>query len=85
MKFMSLIAAMFAVAYLSACAPAPAPHTPGQQPSSPVDAQKPTPSVPGGNMMMCTEEAKLCPDGKTYVGRNSSQGCAFDPCPGEKH
>ena len=28
----------------------------------------------------CTTEAKLCPDGSA-VGRNSSNGCEFDPCP----
>lgn len=33
--------------------------------------------------MACTMEAKLCPDGETYVGRDSENGCAFRPCPGE--
>lgn len=37
-----------------------------------------------GNMAMCTQEAKLCPDGKTYVSRNSAKGCAFDACPSGK-
>ncbi len=31
----------------------------------------------------CTQEAKACPDG-SYVGRNPSFGCDFDPCLGEK-
>jgi hypothetical protein len=31
----------------------------------------------------CTQEAKLCDDGVTYVSRNSSNGCKFDKCPGE--
>jgi hypothetical protein len=29
----------------------------------------------------CTMEALQCPDG-SYVGRNSSNDCKFDPCPG---
>jgi len=29
----------------------------------------------------CTEEAKLCPDGVTSVGRNPALNCEFDPCP----
>ncbi len=33
--------------------------------------------------MACTMEAKLCPDGKTYVGRDSNNNCQFSPCPGE--
>jgi hypothetical protein len=33
---------------------------------------------------VCTMEAKLCSDG-TSVGRNSSNNCAFDPCPDEKN
>ena len=28
----------------------------------------------------CTEEAKQCPDG-SYVGRNASNNCSFNPCP----
>lgn len=31
---------------------------------------------------VCTQEVKLCPDGKTYVGR-TGPGCAFALCPGE--
>lgn len=30
--------------------------------------------------VVCTQEAMLCPDGSA-VGRNSSNNCAFDPCP----
>lgn len=30
--------------------------------------------------IMCTQEAKLCPDG-SYVSRNAANHCAFDPCP----
>ncbi len=29
----------------------------------------------------CTKEAKICPDGKTTVGRNPLNNCEFDPCP----
>lgn len=39
-------------------------------------SQKPT-------QMACTEELKLCSDGKTYVGRDSSRNCAFNACPGD--
>jgi hypothetical protein len=28
----------------------------------------------------CTQEAKLCPDGKTAVGRTGAN-CEFAPCP----
>jgi len=31
--------------------------------------------------MFCTEEAMICPDGKTVVARNPALQCAFDPCP----
>lgn len=31
----------------------------------------------------CTLEAKLCPDGFTYVGRSGSN-CEFEKCPGEE-
>jgi len=30
--------------------------------------------------VMCTMEAKICPDG-SYVGRNPALDCAFNPCP----
>ena len=33
------------------------------------------------NQMVCTQEAKLCADG-TSVGRNASNNCQFDTCPG---
>lgn len=33
---------------------------------------------------MCTMEAKLCPDGKTYVGRDSNNNCEFTKCPDEQ-
>jgi hypothetical protein len=33
------------------------------------------------DLVACTQEVKLCPDGKTYVGR-ISPSCSFAPCPG---
>lgn len=54
-------------------------------------ATKPSPSAPSGNepgdtpgpadMVACTMEAKLCPDGSA-VGR-TGPNCEFAPCPGE--
>ncbi len=35
-----------------------------------------------GSAVLCTGDAKLCPDGKTYVGRTGPD-CEFAPCPGE--
>ncbi len=40
-----------------------------------------TPS-PGGGDIVCTQDAKLCPDGKTYVGRRGPN-CEFAVCPGQ--
>lgn len=34
----------------------------------------------GGDMVVCTMEAKLCPDGVTYVGRQGPT-CEFAACP----
>ena len=34
------------------------------------------------DLPVCTQEVKLCPDGKTYVGRTGPR-CEFAPCPGE--
>ncbi len=33
-------------------------------------------------LVVCTQDAKLCPDGKTYVGRQGLK-CEFAPCPGQ--
>lgn len=33
--------------------------------------------------VMCTMDAKLCPDGTTYVSRTGPK-CEFAPCPGEE-
>ena len=32
------------------------------------------------NTIFCTQDAKLCPDG-SYVSRNATLNCEFDPCP----
>lgn len=37
----------------------------------------------GGDMIACTQDAKICPDG-TGVGRDPANNCEFKPCPGEK-
>lgn len=34
-----------------------------------------------GDEKGCREDAKICKDGKTSVGRNPKNGCEFDPCP----
>lgn len=43
-----------------------------------------TPASPAGgdqkDQVVCTQEAKLCPDGKTYVGREGPN-CGFVKCP----
>ena len=83
MKQTQWLSALFIGAMLSACAPAPSP-VPSPPPSPPAPRPGEVKPAPGGEMMMCTQEAKLCRDGKTAVGRNSAKGCAFDPCPGDK-
>jgi hypothetical protein len=42
----------------------------------------PSNSGTGGGMVACTMEAKMCPDGKTYVGRQGPN-CEFAKCPGQ--
>jgi hypothetical protein len=42
---------------------------------------KVTPSLPGSGVA-CTMEAKMCPDGVNYVGRQGPN-CEFAKCPGE--
>lgn len=31
--------------------------------------------------VFCTADAMMCPDNMTYVARNGSLNCAFNPCP----
>jgi hypothetical protein len=50
----------------------------GQVNPSPTKAVE-KPQVPGEGVV-CTLEAKLCPDGVTYVGRGGPK-CEFAPCP----
>jgi hypothetical protein len=47
-----------------------------RQPQQPPAA----PPQPNPTGVYCTMEAKLCPDGKTYVGRQGPK-CEFAPCP----
>ncbi len=42
--------------------------------------QQPRTNNPPGTKV-CTQDAKLCPDGKTYVGRDPDNNCQFKPCP----
>lgn len=56
-------------------------------PTAPVTPQRPSPTTPATPapeepVRFCTMEAKLCPDGVTYVGRGGLN-CAFSKCPGE--
>jgi hypothetical protein len=37
-------------------------------------------ACPSADMIACTMEAMLCPDGVTYVGR-TGPNCEFTPCP----
>jgi hypothetical protein len=37
----------------------------------------------GDEPRACTMDAKLCPDGETYVGRDPNNNCAWRECPGE--
>ena len=39
-----------------------------------------TPTPGGKNPILCTEDAKLCPDGSS-VGRDADNNCEFKPCP----
>lgn len=41
---------------------------------------EPCPPVTSGKQVVCTQEAMLCPDGKTYVGR-TGPNCEFSACP----
>lgn len=43
--------------------------------------QNPNAPMGGGDMVACTMDAKMCPDG-SYVGR-VGPSCAFAACPGE--
>ena len=82
MKATFWLSALVMGAVLSACAPtppSPSERVHGHVPPRPSDM-----SGKNGEQMMCTMEAKLCSDGKTYVSRNGAKGCAFDACPDGK-
>ncbi len=44
------------------------------------DMCRPSITPPSGGGIVCTQDAKLCPDGKTYVGRQGPK-CEFAACP----
>lgn len=58
---------------------------PGEDEEIPIGS---VPTIPatddaiGGGMGVCTMEAKMCPDGETFVSRSGAD-CAFAPCPSE--
>lgn len=54
-------------------------HTPSETP--PVEPIVDD-NVIGGGIGVCTMEAKMCPDGETYVSRTGST-CEFEKCPSE--
>lgn len=67
------------------CTPRPAclDANPGCKMAETADMCPPTPKPTSeNNMIICTQEAKLCPDGKTYVGRSGPK-CEFEKCPEE--
>ncbi len=39
-------------------------------------------AAPRGEPLMCTMDARRCPDG-SYVSRNAARNCEFNPCPGK--
>ena len=48
--------------------------------STPTTVSSTSSTSVGGGVVMCTMDAKMCPDG-TYVGRQGPS-CQFAPCPG---
>ena len=55
----------------------PAPSKTITETPAPIPTATPTPD---GDKVACTQEAKLCPDGKTWVGR-TGPNCEFSKCP----
>ena len=51
----------------------------GKTSRTPPPVSTPTPSPPK-EQVACTQEAMLCPDGKTYVSR-TGPNCEYTPCP----
>ncbi len=51
--------------------------------SVPSDNNNPDTPISSDDAKMCTMDAKLCPDGVTYVGR-VAPSCAFAACPDDK-
>lgn len=50
--------------------------------SGPTPIPTVTKSPNASENLPCTMEAKVCPDGKTFVGRHGPK-CKFEKCPGE--
>ncbi|HSJ80615.1 MAG TPA: hypothetical protein VK910_05305 [Thiobacillus sp.] len=73
-----LLAAASLLLMLGACSPLPAPPAAGK----PSPAGPPPPPMPD-DRIVCPADVKLCPDG-SYVSRDPTRGCAFNPCPGER-
>lgn len=68
------------ILFLSGCFKKPA--VPNPQPIVPIPKPEPPEEQREDEKVFCTMDAKLCPDGETYVGRIPPT-CEFAPCPGE--
>ncbi len=78
-----LLAAGLSLSLVACAVPGSDPSTPVRKPGSGkvVLPEAPPPPTVAEDALMCTMDAKMCPDG-SYVSRNPNNGCAFDPCPG---
>lgn len=78
-RFVSALALASSLVACAAPAGPSAPPAPGS--GKPALPKAPPPPVVADDPVMCTMDAKLCPDG-SYVSRNPAKGCAFNACPG---
>ncbi|MBT9569296.1 MAG: hypothetical protein IV085_13485 [Thiobacillus sp.] len=78
-----LLAAALSLGLAACAAPGGDPSAPARKAGSGTGAlpEAPPPPAVAEDPMMCTMDAKMCPDG-SYVSRNPNKGCAFNPCPG---
>ena len=76
-RYLTVLA--FALGLVACTTPPASPRTPGN--GSVALPEAPPPPTVADEPLMCTMDAKLCPDG-SYVSRNPAKGCAFNPCPG---
>lgn len=78
-----MLAAGLSLSLVACAAPGGDPSSPARKPGSGkvVLPEAPPPPAVAEDRMMCTMDAKMCPDG-SYVSRNPANGCAFNPCPG---